>query len=44
MTDEQDLCLACSGPVGRAGRVCDECLWDAREQDHDLPTEREDRA
>jgi hypothetical protein len=36
MTDEQDICLACGGPVGRAGRVCDECLWDTREDDHDV--------
>ncbi len=45
MTDEQELCLACGGPVGRAGRVCDDCLWDTREDDHDdtpLPEARRD--
>ena len=35
MTDEQALCLACGEPVGRAGRICDECLWDMREDDHE---------
>jgi len=36
MTDEQELCLACGLPVGRAGRVCEECLWDTRESDQDV--------
>jgi predicted amidophosphoribosyltransferase len=43
MTDEQELCLACGGPVGRAGRVCDDCLWDTREDDHDEPIAKEQR-
>jgi predicted amidophosphoribosyltransferase len=43
MTDEQELCLACGGPVGRAGRVCDDCLWDTREDDHEEPVAKEQR-
>jgi len=35
VTDEQATCLACGEPVGRAGRICDECLWDMRDDDHD---------
>ncbi len=38
MSDEQTFCLACGEPVGRAGRICDECLWDVREDDHDDTT------
>lgn len=44
MTDEQPVCLACGEPVGRPGRICDECLWDQRETDHDIPDPKEDRA
>lgn len=36
MTDEQPECLACGEPVGRAGRICDACLWDQQETDHDV--------
>jgi predicted amidophosphoribosyltransferase len=35
VTDEQATCLACGEPVGRNGRICDECLWDTVEVDHD---------
>lgn len=35
MSDEQTYCLACGEPVGRVGRICDDCLWDMREDDHD---------
>ena len=35
MSDEQTYCLACGEPVGRVGRICDDCLWDTREDDHD---------
>jgi hypothetical protein len=35
VTDEQATCLACGDPVGRNGRICDECLWDSVEVDHD---------
>ncbi len=35
VTDEQATCLACGDPVGRNGRICDECLWDTVEVDHD---------
>ena len=43
VTDEQHTCLACGEPVGRAGRICDECLWDAREDDHVEPVAEEQR-
>jgi predicted amidophosphoribosyltransferase len=35
MSDEQSYCLACGEPVGYAGRICEDCLWDTREDDHD---------
>lgn len=35
MSDEQHYCLACGEPVGHVGRVCEDCLWDDREDDHD---------
>ena len=38
MSDEQHYCLACDEPVGHAGRVCSGCLWDDREDDHDVHT------
>lgn len=43
MTDEQPVCLACGEPVGHAGRVCDECLWDMREDDHEEPRPKEEQ-
>jgi hypothetical protein len=43
VTDEQATCLACGEPVGRNGRICDECLWDTRESDHVEPVAEEQR-
>ncbi len=43
MTDEQATCLACGEPVGRAGRICEDCLWDDRELDHDDLETKEER-
>jgi len=43
MTDEQPVCLACGEPVGRNGRICDDCLWDTRESDHEEPVVKEER-
>jgi len=43
VTDEQATCLACGEPVGRNGRICDECLWDTRESDHVEPVVQEQR-
>jgi len=43
MSDEQTYCLACGEPVGRVGRICDDCLWDEREMDYDIPVEKEGR-
>ena len=43
VTDEQATCLACGEPVGRNGRICDECLWDTRESDHVEPVAKEQR-
>lgn len=43
MTDEQATCLACGEPVGRAGRICEDCLWDDRELDHDDRETKEER-
>lgn len=43
MTDEQATCLACGEPVGRAGRICEDCLWGDREDDHDDREIKEER-
>lgn len=44
MTDEQAICLACGGPVGTPGRICQDCLWDSEELDHVEPVAKEQRS